>query len=576
MAISRIQQNGASGSGTIVSVSFLSANTVDNLLVAHVASEGSAAVIDDLEENVWLNSQAETVVNTNNRTRLQYVINVSAATLTVQATFGASSAAIVNIAEYSGIDTTTPLLAQTNAGTGFGTAASSGNITTTIADALLIGTTVTENTAGTPIAPGTDWTEVVETARGSNTPANGHLEERIVAATGTYAATATLTSSTNWATQICGFAAAAIPATITLTGTAVGGINEADIVTGGRTVIATVSDDTYVPAQQISDITFVANALGGTATTTTFSITLPTTQADDVIILEFTHRGTGNGTIAGTYSGPAFTLKHSQTYNGGTFSGKTYYSRASGNHSGQTVTGSGLTDSCAAIITIYRGAAQSGDPLSDATVVGEENASGNETQAQITTATDKAWVVLVTMTSPDVAFSTQACTSPGTLTERAERLSTGGTDTAIAHASAAKATAGATGAFTWAMTNQVNGSWAYAIKPHVTAPFDDARQAFIDGFDSAQSEANGWDAKRSSIPVSAVVRTSGTVVTMTLPAIATYDITATETITVTVPASILAGASAVVATPTMTITAAGGAGAFPFRATHPMAHMLVR
>ena len=134
-------------------------------------------------------------------------------------------------------------------------------------------------------------------------------------------------------------------------------------------------------------ISFISNALGGTTTTTSFSITLPTTAADDIIILEFCHRGTGNGTIGGTYTGPAFTLKHSQLFASSTFSGKTYYSRATGNHSGQTVTGSSLTNSCAAIITIYRGCFRSGDPLSDATVVGEENASGNETQAEITTTT---------------------------------------------------------------------------------------------------------------------------------------------------------------------------------------------
>ena len=212
-------------------------------------------------------------------------------------------------------------------------------------------------------------------------------------------------------------------------------------------------------------ISFIANALGGTGTTTSFSITLPATQAGDILILEFSHRGTGNGTIGGTYTGPAFTLKHSQLFASSAFSGKTYYSRATGNHTGQTVTGSSLTNSCAAILTIYRGALASGDPLADATVVGEQNASGNETQAQITTATAAAWPVLVVVNSPDLAIATQACTSPGALTERAERLSTGGTDSSIAHASNEKATAGGTGAFTWTQSNAASGSWAYAIKP---------------------------------------------------------------------------------------------------------------
>jgi hypothetical protein len=212
-------------------------------------------------------------------------------------------------------------------------------------------------------------------------------------------------------------------------------------------------------------ISFIANALGGTTTTTSFSITLPATEAGDLIILEYTHRGTADGTIGGTYTGPAFVEKHDQLYASSAFSGKTLYSRATGNHSGQTVTCSGLTNSCAAIITIYRGVEANGDPLAAAAVVGEQNASGNETQAEITTLIDGAWVVLVVANSPDVGVSSQSCTSPGTLTERAERLSTGGTDTSISHASAALATAGATGAFTWTQTDGASGSWAYAIRP---------------------------------------------------------------------------------------------------------------
>jgi hypothetical protein len=215
-------------------------------------------------------------------------------------------------------------------------------------------------------------------------------------------------------------------------------------------------------------VSFVSNALGATNSTTSFSVSLPTTAAGDILILEFTHRGTGDGTIGGTSvtsGGLTWNIKHSQLYATSTFSGKTYWTRATGNHSGQTVTGSGLTNSCAAIVTVYRGALASGDPLADATIVGEDNASGNETQAQITTATAGSWVVLVVANSPDVDVTSQTCTSPGALTARAERLSTGGTDTAIAHASAEKATAGATGSFTWAQTDGISGSWAYAIKP---------------------------------------------------------------------------------------------------------------
>lgn len=80
--------------------------------------------------------------------------------------------------------------------------------------------------------------------------------------------------------------------------------------------------------------------------------------------------------------------------------------------------------------------------------------------------------------------------------------------------------------------------------------------ALIAGIDSAQSEAAGWDAVvKAHMVYTDVVRTSSTVVTVTLGDEATYDITATETITVTIPASAVTLGAQIVATPTFTVTA---------------------
>jgi hypothetical protein len=91
------------------------------------------------------------------------------------------------------------------------------------------------------------------------------------------------------------------------------------------------------------------------------------------------------------------------------------------------------------------------------------------------------------------------------------------------------------------------------------------RQAIIDGLDSAQSEATGWNAEvRDKEVVGAVVRTSDTVVTITLTAAAAYDITADETITVTIPAAALVtSAGALEADETFLISAAGGGAGSP-------------
>jgi hypothetical protein len=80
--------------------------------------------------------------------------------------------------------------------------------------------------------------------------------------------------------------------------------------------------------------------------------------------------------------------------------------------------------------------------------------------------------------------------------------------------------------------------------------------ALIAGIDSAQSEAAGWDAVvKANMVYTDVVRTSNTVVTITLGAEPTYAIPANETITVTIPATALTGNAVIVATPTLSVIA---------------------
>lgn len=81
-------------------------------------------------------------------------------------------------------------------------------------------------------------------------------------------------------------------------------------------------------------------------------------------------------------------------------------------------------------------------------------------------------------------------------------------------------------------------------------------QALIDGIDSAQSEGTGWNAvvQTALVPATHVVRTSDTVCTITLPACATYDITAQETITVVIPSTVVTGGVAITASPTFTVS----------------------
>jgi len=96
--------------------------------------------------------------------------------------------------------------------------------------------------------------------------------------------------------------------------------------------------------------------------------------------------------------------------------------------------------------------------------------------------------------------------------------------------------------------------------------FADIRQDILNGLDSAQSEGYGWDIEvKAKEVVTAVVRTSNTVVTITLTAQPGYDITAREVITVTVPASALISGGPLTGTPTFTVDPVSGGSPFDDR-----------
>ncbi len=95
-----------------------------------------------------------------------------------------------------------------------------------------------------------------------------------------------------------------------------------------------------------------------------------------------------------------------------------------------------------------------------------------------------------------------------------------------------------------------NESWVTA-----GATFDGQRQNIINGIDSAQAEVGGWDAVvKATQSVGGVVRTSNSVVTITLDGFGAYSISANETVTATVPGSALALGAPLTASPTFTIT----------------------
>lgn len=82
------------------------------------------------------------------------------------------------------------------------------------------------------------------------------------------------------------------------------------------------------------------------------------------------------------------------------------------------------------------------------------------------------------------------------------------------------------------------------------ATFDAQRQAIINGLAGSLATDTAWDETViAALTVGTVVRTSSTVVTITMPAVAAYALPAgiAETVTVTLPASALSGGVALVA-----------------------------
>jgi hypothetical protein len=96
-------------------------------------------------------------------------------------------------------------LDQVNSGTGTGTAASSGNITTTVADELLFAM-FSGNGANPTWTAGTSWT-----IRGQDTNSRSAFEERFVTGTGTYVGDATIDASMQWIALVASYYEAGLP-----------------------------------------------------------------------------------------------------------------------------------------------------------------------------------------------------------------------------------------------------------------------------------------------------------------------------------------------------------------------------
>src|SRR5262249_21946773 len=204
-AIGFVQGKGAAPGGmqNSVSATFGSAQTVGNLNVVVIGySNGTRRVqsVTDTRGNTYVLAAGPTVNSA--AQSIYYARNIlgaaaNANTVTVKLD-GTSNYVDLRIAEYRGVGTSAPLDKVASA-TGIGTTASSGFATTTYTNELLIGAGYS---GATITGPGAGYTRRVTTVN------TNILEDRIVSATGSYSATASVSPSVFWIMQMVTFRAA--------------------------------------------------------------------------------------------------------------------------------------------------------------------------------------------------------------------------------------------------------------------------------------------------------------------------------------------------------------------------------
>jgi hypothetical protein len=190
------QVNSATGSGSILTVSFPASSTAGNFCGYGIASDDDGS--GNFNIGVTLALDANFL-----HSEMEYLNNCPATTNTLTWLPNASANISLSCQEYSGVDTATPL-DKTKTGTGFGTAASSGaSATLTQADELVV--VVTAATAALTFTAGATYTERKETGG----VRSHQLEDKTVAVTTAVTGDSTLSTSSNWHCILATFKAGA-------------------------------------------------------------------------------------------------------------------------------------------------------------------------------------------------------------------------------------------------------------------------------------------------------------------------------------------------------------------------------
>jgi len=186
-------------SGTSVAIAYPAAQTAGDLNVVAVMwgdTTSSVSSVTDSKLNTYTLAVGPTKA-TGLTSAIYYAKNIAGGSNTVTVKFSPSASyPNVNVLEYSGLDPANPLDVS-SAATGSGTTANSGSATTTSASELIVGA---GNPSGAFKSAGSGFVSRMINTYG------GISEDKIVSSTGSYNATATLTSGT-WVMQMATFRA---------------------------------------------------------------------------------------------------------------------------------------------------------------------------------------------------------------------------------------------------------------------------------------------------------------------------------------------------------------------------------
>ena len=191
--IAFVQANSTqTGGGTIATSGSVTANNLLTLCaVVASAADGTVTGVTDTRGSTW--ALADRVTLSNRDVSLWYATAGGTGTLTATVTVsGTLDSQHMVIAEHSGL-LTSGVLGDTNInGPTTSTSPSSGNVVTTSADALIVGCTGIAFSGQTYTATGSF------TQRGIDVGQRSVYTDRIVASTGSYDATGTISSSEQW------------------------------------------------------------------------------------------------------------------------------------------------------------------------------------------------------------------------------------------------------------------------------------------------------------------------------------------------------------------------------------------